>query len=380
MPGDKDSPLFLFVLTFLSIYAAMHALVFWGIFPLLAGHRALPALTGLWMTAMIVAPVLVRVLDRLGHLAPARALAWVGYCWMGFLFLAFSLFSLLGLWHLLTTLSGFLLPAARALTLHGPVSAAVVLLIVLAAGLYGFYEASRLRVERVRLESTKLPAGIDRLRIAQVSDLHLGLIHREEVLAPIVSLLQELNPDLVVATGDVVDAQVDHLNGMTELWRRLEPPLGKFAVTGNHEYYAGLAQGLDFLDRSGFIVLRNAGIRVQDTLTLVGVDDPAGGGAPDETALLKSQGGGLFTVLLKHRPRLRESAAGLFDLQLSGHAHRGQIFPFNFLTALEYPKQSGLYPLPGGGHLYTSRGTGTWGPPMRILSPPEITLFEIVRF
>ncbi len=369
----------LFVLTFLSIYAAMHALVFWGISPLLAGHRALYLLTGLWMAAMIVAPILVRVLDRGGFPAPARALAWVGYSWMGFLFLAFSLFSLLGLWQLLITLAGLLLPACRSLALHGPLSAAAVLLLVLAAGLYGFFEASNLRVETVRLESAKLPAGTGKLRIAQISDLHLGLVHREEALAPIVLRLQELRPDLVVATGDLVDAQIDHLNGLTELWRRVEPPLGKFAVTGNHEYYAGLTQGLDFLERSGFTVLRNSGLRVGDTLALVGVDDPAGGGSPNETPLLKTQGGGLFTVLLKHRPRLRKDAEGLFDLQLSGHAHRGQIFPFNFLTALEYPKQNGLYPLAGGGHLYTSRGTGTWGPPMRILSPPEITLFEIVR-
>jgi predicted MPP superfamily phosphohydrolase len=87
----------------------------------------------------------------------------------------------------------------------------------------------------------------------------------------------------------------------------------------------------------------------------------------------------LFVVLiLKHRPCFNQKAAGLFDLQLSGHAHRGQIFPFNLLTGLEYPMQNGLYPLAGGGHLYASRGTGTWGPPIRVGSPPEITLFEIV--
>ena len=84
-------------------------------------------------------------------------------------------------------------------------------------------------------------------------------------------------------------------------------------------------------------------------------------------------------MLLKHRPLIDKKAAGLFDLQLSGHAHRGQIFPFNLLTAFEYPLQNGLYDLPDGGWLYTSRGTGSWGPPMRILSPPEITLFEIVQ-
>ncbi len=365
----------LFVLSFLAIYGGMHALVFWGLHPLLAGHRALPTLTWAWMALMILAPVAVRLLDKNGQHLTARALAWIGYSWMGFVFLAFSLFALLGLWHLATLVLARL--GAPDLTLHGPASALVVLLTVLAAGLYGLYEAKDLRVERVTLETTKLPAGVERLRIAQISDLHLGLIHREEALAPIVSRLRELQPDLVVATGDIVDAQIDHLDGLSELWRRLQPPLGKFAVTGNHEYYAGLDQGLNFLERSGFTVLRGAGITLADSLTLVGVDDPTGGDQ-DEAPLLARHQSGRFTLLLKHRPRVNEKAAGLFDLQLSGHAHRGQIFPFNFLTALEYPKQDGLYRLAGGGALYTSRGTGTWGPPMRILSPPEITLLEVV--
>ncbi|MEZ4484078.1 MAG: hypothetical protein R2864_05610 [Syntrophotaleaceae bacterium] len=118
---------------------------------------------------------------------------------------------------------------------------------------------------------------------------------------------------------------------------------------------------------------------VQHIVTLVGVDDPTGGQHPHEAQLLAQNRQGLFTLLLKHRLRIDPKAAGLFDLQLSGHAHRGQIFPFNLLTALEYPLQDGLHDLPAGGWLYTSRGTGSWGPPMRIFSPPEITLFEIVK-
>jgi len=152
------------------------------------------------------------------------------------------------------------------------------------------------------LQGFTLGANVERLTIAQVSDIHLGLLHREETLDLIISQLQELQPDLVVATG----ANQNEANLLT---------------------------------------------RHQSTL---------------------------FTLLLKHRPRFNEKATGLFDLQLSGHAHRGQIFPFNYVTALEYPQQDGLYSLPGGGQLYTSRGTGTWGPPMRVLSPPEITLFAVV--
>lgn len=369
----------LFVLSFLIVYGLMHALVFWGMHPLLSNHPALPTLTGCWMGLMTVAPVLVRVLDRSGHVAAARGVAWVGYCWMGLLFLAFCLFVGVAAWHLLALLLQRLLPGLPLLTLHRPAVAALALLITLSAGLYGFYEATDLRVEKILLSTDKLPAGRDRLRIAQVSDLHLGLLHRKETLAPVLAELQRLQPDLLIATGDIVDAQMDHLAPLSELWRQVAPALGKYAVTGNHEYYAGLEQSLLFLENSGFTLLRNEGATVQQTVTLVGVDDPAGGLKPNEAQLLEQNRRELFTVLLKHRPRIDSTAIGLFDLQLSGHAHRGQIFPFNLLTAVEYPLQDGLHDLPGGSWIYTSRGTGSWGPPMRILSPPEITLFEIVR-
>jgi len=368
-----------FVLIFLTVYGLMHALVFWGMHPLLSNHPALPTLVWCWMGLMIVAPILVRVLDRSGYVATARGLAWIGYCWMGLLFIAFCMFAVMAGWHLLALLGKQLLPNLPLLTLHRPAGAALVLLATLATGLYGFFEATDLRVEKVLLSSNKLPAGRDRLRIAQVSDLHLGLLHREETLAPVLTELRRLQPDLLIATGDMVDAQMDHLAPLSELWRQVEPPLGKYAVTGNHEYYAGLDQSLLFLRNSGFTMLRNEGVTIGKMVTVVGVDDPTGGSQPNEAQLLTENHQGFFTLLIKHRPRVDSEAAGLFDLQLSGHAHRGQIFPFNLLTAIEYPLQDGLYDLPDGGWLYTSRGTGSWGPPMRILSPPEITLFEIVR-
>lgn len=156
----------LFLASFLAIYTGMHALVFWGMHPLLFGHRALPTLTWAWMALMILAPVAVRVVDKAGHDLVARALAWVGYSWMGFLFLAFSLFTILGLWHL--SALGLTRLGAPNLTLHGPVSALIVLLLALGVGLYGIYEAHNLRVERVFLKTTKLPPSVERLRIAQV--------------------------------------------------------------------------------------------------------------------------------------------------------------------------------------------------------------------
>ena len=367
----------IFLLMFLAVYGGMHILVFWGFHPLLKGHPALPTLTWIWMAGMIMTPVLVRFAERVGLETFARGLAWVGYSWMGVVFLAFSVFVLVGLWELVFYFASRLLPQLPNLSLHGAVTATVVLFVVIAASFYGLYEANNLQIERVRIVSSKLSPGTPPVRIAQISDLHLGLIHREEALAPIINRLQELQPDVLVATGDIVDAQINHLDELINLWQRINPPLGMYAVTGNHEYYAGLEQSLDFLHRSGFQILRNHSMNVGDWLKVVGVDDPARGGTPDENEALGERSE-RFTLLLKHRPDFITASTGKFDLQLSGHGHGGQIFPFNLLTAIKYPLLDGLYTLADNQYLYTSRGTGTWGPPMRILSPPEITLFEIV--
>jgi predicted MPP superfamily phosphohydrolase len=296
---------------------------------------------------------------------------------MGLLFFAFSLTLVLAAWELGAWGLARLLPPLPALSIAGRVSAGFLLLVALVAGVYGFFEAKDLRVTTVPLATDKLPAGSQRLRIAQVSDLHLGLLLREPALAPVIARLRELQPDLLVVTGDMVDAQINHVDGLSDLWQQLKPPLGKFAVLGNHEVYAGLGQSLDFLRASGFTVLRNASLVAGDALNLVGVDDPATGQSADESALLAATRPGLYTILLKHRPALNPASLGHFDLQLSGHAHRGQIFPFNLLTGLRFPMQNGLYPLPGKSLLYASRGTGTWGPPMRLFSPPELTVFDI---
>jgi hypothetical protein len=188
----------------------------------------------------------------------------------------------------------------------------------------------------------------------------------------------------LVATGDLVDGRINHLDGLSEIFREIHPPLGKYAVTGNHEFYAGIGSSLDFTRRAGFTVLRGEAVTVGNVLRLVGVDDPAGrsfGPAPgrSEEELLGNGPSPLFTLLLKHRPFLSPAARKAADLQLSGHTHNGQIFPFRLLVRIWYPLLSGLYESKNGAALYTSRGTGTWGPPMRFLSPPEMTIIDIER-
>jgi hypothetical protein len=155
--------------------------------------------------------------------------------------------------------------------------------------------------------------------------------------------------------------------------------LGKYAITGNHEVYAGLAESLEAERAFGFDLLRGEVKTVGNVLNIVGIDDPAAGMEENERAILAGAQNGLFTLFLKHRPDPSIGSLGLFDLQLSGHTHYGQLFPFRYIAALVYPLQNGPYYLAGGSVLYTSRGSGTWGPPIRVLAPPEVTIIDIVR-
>jgi len=165
--------------------------------------------------------------------------------------------------------------------------------------------------------------------------------------------------------------------------KEIDPKYGKFAVTGNHEFYAGLDEVLDFTAKSGFKVLRGERLTISGLINIIGVDDPAEkiyGDSKDisEKEMLSVFPKDKFTLLLKHQPAVDTKLLGLFDLQLSGHTHKGQIFPFTLITRLRYPFNSGYFNLSNNTHLYVSRGAGTWGPPVRFLAPPEITVIELV--
>lgn len=195
----------------------------------------------------------------------------------------------------------------------------------------------------------------------------------------------EAEPDILVSTGDLVDGQINDLSKMAEMFRAIPSRYGKFAVTGNHEYYAGLDRSLAFTEAAGFSILRGRGVQIADMIHVVGVDDPAGKrfglqSKVSEEDLLSGPTEQSFTLLLKHRPLVNPKSTGLFDLQLSGHAHKGQIFPFSLIIKTLYPIDAGLLKLEKGAHLYVSRGTGTWGPPMRFLAPPEVTVIDLVHF
>jgi uncharacterized protein len=325
----------------------------------------------------LAAPIGVRFFEKNGYEWPATALAYVGYYWMGFVFLSLWGFLAVGALGLMFKLFN-VLTGANFPSLTGKVGTVGVFIVVLLTCIYGCIEAQSIRVEHLEIKTGKLPQGIDRLKIAQISDVHLGLINGKNRLQRILDLIRAEQPDVLVATGDLVDGDMAKNGEIHELFKQIQPRFGKYAVTGNHEFYAGLDQALETITRSGFNVLRGEAVSIGG-LNIVGIDDPTAGSVPDQASLLASAGKGLFTLYLKHRPEVPEETRGLFDLQLSGHTHRGQIFPFSLVTGIVYPMQDGLYDLGKGSMLYTSRGSGTWGPPMRVLSPPEVTIIELVR-
>ncbi|MGV8073180.1 MAG: metallophosphoesterase [Syntrophobacteraceae bacterium] len=368
----------LFLIFFLTIYSCMHALVFVRLRVLLPNSQPAQLGCALFFTSMIFAPIAVRLLERSGNESLARICAWVGYPWLGFVFLLFCGFLLVSVPDLLFRSMRNVFHIHLPL-LNGRIPAMVVLSVALVVSVYGFFEANRIRIERVIIPTAKLPAGIDHLKIAQISDLHLGILMREERLKPILEKIRREAPDILVCTGDLVDGDTARLNGLPELFGQIRPRYGKYAVTGNHEYYAGINQSIAALHAYGFEVLRGEAVQPGNVLNVVGIDDPAIGVKTDEISLLSSVKNGLFTLYLKHRPNVPETGKAMFDLQLSGHTHKGQIFPFSLVTGMVFPMQSGLYDLGNGSKLYVSRGSGTWGPPMRVLSPPEVTVIELKR-
>lgn len=374
----------LFFLFIVVVYGSLHVYAFLRARIAFAFGPAAGAVLALFMLFMVFAPFLVRLLEQHDYEASARVFAYLAYLWMAALFLFFCSSLVLDVAALVTRFAGLALrsdlsaylPSARTLSLAS-------IGLSLALSVYGYFEAQDIRTEHVRVETAKLPAGVDRLTIAQISDVHLGLIIRGRRLEQVLDIVRAEKPDIFISTGDLVDAQINHLEGLAERLRAIRAPYGNYAITGNHEYYAGLLKALAFTREAGFRVLRNEAVEA-GPITIAGIDDRTAVQMKlekpvSEKELLEKLPRDRFILFLKHQPRVERSSTGLFDLQLSGHTHRGQIFPFTLVVRFIFPTIAGDYDLGKGSLLHVSRGTGTWGPPIRFLSPPEVTVIELVR-
>ena len=373
----------LFLIVFFSLYTAMHLYAFLrakAAFAFGVG-TAVPLL--LFMAVMIFAPVIVRIAEKHGLETLARSFSYVGYLWLGVIFLFCSVSVITDIYRLFVHTGGLLVRKDLSFLGPSPVSSFLLPLVIsVLIAVYGYFEALNIRTEKITINTPKISKETGRLTIVQISDVHIGLIVREDRLGRILAEVEKAKPDILVATGDLVDGQMSSLTVLSDMLKEINPRYGKFAITGNHEFIAGIRQSLEFIKKSGFTLLRGQYITGQ--INIAGVDDPLAKAHADnrlisEKALLSGLPKEKFTLLLKHRPLIDKESVGLFDLQLSGHVHKGQIFPFSLLTKFYYDFYAGFARLSDSSSLYVSRGTGTWGPPIRFLAPPEITVIELVN-
>jgi hypothetical protein len=244
----------------------------------------------------------------------------------------------------------------------------------------------RVGVVPVRVPITKLPKDLDGYTIVQISDLHVGPTIGRAFVEEVVAKANAQRPDAVVITGDLVDGSVDQLEEAIAPLADLRAKDGVFFVTGNHEYYSGVDAWLAHLRKLGVRVLRNERVALRDAagggLDLAGVDDHSArrfgrGHGTDLERALGDRDASRAVVLLAHQPKtFLEAVAHGIDLQLSGHTHGGQIWPWGYAVKLDQPHIAGLS-REGASQIYVSRGTGYWGPPMRVGAPAEVTRVEL---
>jgi predicted MPP superfamily phosphohydrolase len=317
-----------------------------------------------------------------------RALTWAGLVAMGafstLLVLTFVRDALLAVMLAAMSATDWALPLGA--FQHGTAVAVPVLTALITA--LGFINARRVaRVRDIDVPIAALPAALHGFTIAQITDVHIGPTIGRDYVDAIVAAVNELDADVVAITGDLVDGSVRQLASDTAPLARLASRHGTFFVTGNHEYYSGVEPWLRELRRLGLIVLINEHVVIEhdgERVVLAGVTDFGAGRfdaahrSDPDAAIAGAPHDAGAKVLLAHQPRsARSAAAAGFHLQLSGHTHGGQFLPWNFFVRFQQPFTAGLARL-GKLWVYTSRGTGYWGPPKRFGAPSEITRLRLV--
>ena len=373
-----------FIRNIVTLIALLHIYVGVRLLPALPIGLLGRALGGLALGASFALIILGARARRQQDSRFAANLAWVGSLDGGFFS---SLAVLTVLRDIFLGPAVFLAARPEAGTLESASAMAVPLLAVLAT-ILGFIGARRRpRVVNVSVPLPGLAPALEGFTIAQISDVHVGPTIKRDFVGGIVDVVNSLGVDLVAITGDLVDGSVEQLGVHVEPLSRLRARHGVYFVTGNHEYYSGAGSWIAELRRLGLHVLLNQHVVLRHggtALLLAGVTDYSAGAfdpaqRSDPAAALAGAPADLRPrVLLAHQPRSAAVAADAgFDLQLSGHTHGGQFWPWNLFVRLQQPFTAGLHRL-GNLWVYTSRGSGYWGPPKRLGVPSEIARIRLV--
>jgi predicted MPP superfamily phosphohydrolase len=374
---------------FFGIFFTVYGLV--NLYLLVRGWQSIPQGSSLRVPYLIfflfvsLSFIAGRFLENIWMSAVSNLLIWIGSFWLAamlYLFLAIVLIDLLRLInHWLPFFPAWVTQCplqAKQWTALGVIGVTVILLIA------GHLNTLTPRIRTLDITLPKKMDGLKTLNIVVASDIHLGTLVGRARLERIVAQINELKPDLILLPGDIVDEDLAPVIGqnMGESLTKLKAPWGVFAITGNHEYIGGVEEACRYLEDHGVTLLRDAVVRVNDTLTLVGREDRSisrfsGKKRKSLAQLMDRVDRNGWVILMDHQPfQLEEGESNGIDLQLSGHTHHGQLWPLNFVTEMVYELSWG-YKKKNGTHIYVSCGVGTWGPPVRLGNRPEIVNIRI---
>lgn len=368
----------IFFLFFLLLYGGLNFYFFFKLKYILHLSDKAQCIVILLLIFLILAPIIIRLLEKVHLDTLARHIAYWGYLWMAFVFLFFFIQITFDVTKYALSFFSENLGNAQTRTIF----LGLALILSFSFVVYGYFDAQNLRVKKLEIYTDKLDPNMDKIRIVQLSDVHIGLIIRGNRLEKILQRVKNEKPDILVSTGDLLDGELDNIMPEAEQFAAIKTKYGKYAVTGNHEYYAGIEKALKFTKEAGFDVLRDKSKKVAG-LNIIGLEDPTArrmgyaGKSISARHLFSQTTRHEFVLLLKHQPTIKKDVN--FDLQLSGHTHGGQIFPFMVFTRIFFPENAGYHILTQNKSFYISKGTGTWGPPVRFLASPEITVIDLIK-
>ncbi len=381
----KTSAFIIFIVIVLVVYGLVNSYIF------IRGLQAVPSgsawkiwyIAGFWGVAFTF--VLARFMERAYPCGFTGVVTWIGSFWLAFMlyFILIALFIdfarvLNHFFHIFP--QSFYADYQKTKLIALLSSIAIVTIVVVA----GFINARTPMIRKLELHVGKVVDGSKSLKIVMASDIHLGTIIAKRKANKLVEAINDLHPDIVLFAGDVVDEDLAPVikNNLGANLMQIKSKLGVFAITGNHEYIGGTEPAVKYLREHGITVLRDTSLLINQQFYLVGREDRdrsrfTGKSRKELSELMQQVDRSKPVILLDHQPfNLERSVEQGVDLQLSGHTHHGQLWPFNYITTAIYQISSG-YRLIGNTHFYVSNGFGTWGPPVRLGNRPEIVQIVI---
>ena len=374
---------------FLTIVLSIYALVNWYIFvrtsPLFIGSFFKTFSLRLLFWIIIFAYPAGRILERIINTNVSLFLVKIGSFWLGAMLYLILIFLFIDLARAINHFFPFINlldfkanPTFRIITIKSVYLITTIILVV------AFINARTPRINHFSLRTGKSFGKLEKIRIVAVSDIHLGTLISSKRLNLLVEKINNQHPDIVMLAGDVFDEDIAPVvnNGLGKYFELIKAPMGIYAIPGNHEYFGGIEQKLAYLRDHGVKVLRDSTALIDNSFYIVGRDDrqsnySTGKQRKNINELLASIDTSKPIILLDHQPfKLNESADNGIDLQISGHTHDGQLWPFNYITKAIYELSSG-YKKIGHTHFIVSNGYGTWGPPMRLGNRPEILVIDL---